>query len=207
MILADGTRTLTAAGRWNEALAHIEKHDGIGLRMLDGRQVAVLAALSSDPGYAADLLAQTTPGEPWENAITSCLTVMCHRAVRRPAHGLLSELADTYVQREPEIGITVFDTRLGLTVLDLCDQPDSHAAHLVAKQPNHQLRRRYAARECLMNTRFMALVSPEKERHKRDLLHACALESGELPTPSAVRLRRALRVSNRVIRRSVDRPQ
>ncbi|MFF5455004.1 hypothetical protein ACFY40_27795 [Streptomyces sp. NPDC012950] len=210
VILADGTRTLTAAGRWSEALAHIEKHNGIGLRMLDGRQVAVLAALSSDPGHAVDLVAQTTPGEPWENAITSCLTVMCHRAVHRPVDGLLAELAETYIQLEPEIGMTVFDTRLGLTVLDLYDQPDSHAAHRVAEELYSRTINSadgYAARECLMNARFMALVPLEKERHARDLLHACALESGELSTSSAARLGRALRVSNRVIRRSMARPR
>ncbi|MFC8009819.1 hypothetical protein [Streptomyces cinereoruber] len=209
VILADGTRTHTAAGRWNEALAHIEKHNGIGLRMLDGRQVAVLAALSSNPGHAVDLLAQTAPGEPWESAITSCLTVMCHRAVHRPVDGLLAELADTYVQREPEIGMTVFDTRLGLTVLDLCDQPDSHTAHRVVEELYSRTINSadgYAARECLANARFVALVSPEMERHARDLLHACAWESGELPASSAAPLGRALRVSNRVIRRSMGRP-
>ncbi|MFI8828793.1 hypothetical protein [Streptomyces sp. NPDC053431] len=209
VILADGTRTLTAAGRWNEALAHIEKHNGIGLRMLDGRQVAVLAALGSDPDHALSLVAQTAPGESWENAITSCLTVMCHRAVHRPVDGLLVELADTYIQREPEIGMTVFDTRLGLTVLDLCDQPDSHATHcVVAELYSRTINSAdgYAARECLANARFVTLVSPEKERHARGLLHACALESGELPTSSAAPLRRALRVSNRVIQKSMVQP-
>ncbi|MBT2369318.1 hypothetical protein J7E88_29445 [Streptomyces sp. ISL-10] len=58
VLLADGTRALTTAGRWTEALAHVEAHRGIGQRMLDGRQVAVLAALATgDPvlndGYAA----------------------------------------------------------------------------------------------------------------------------------------------------------
>lgn len=60
VLLADGTRTLTAAGRWAEALAHIEEHHGIGQKMFDGRQVAVLAALTSGDTLAAeDLLACT----------------------------------------------------------------------------------------------------------------------------------------------------
>jgi hypothetical protein len=59
VLLADGTRTLR--GRWNEALAHIEAHRGVGKRMLDGRQVAVLAA--GDTEQAAALLKDTMPGE------------------------------------------------------------------------------------------------------------------------------------------------
>lgn len=45
VLLADGTRALATEGRWSEALAHIEAHRGVGKRMLDGRQVAVLASL------------------------------------------------------------------------------------------------------------------------------------------------------------------
>ncbi|MFB7512910.1 hypothetical protein [Streptomyces sp. NPDC056144] len=92
VILADGTRTLTIAGRWTDALAHIEKHSGIGLRMLDGGQVAVLAALDGDPAHAIDLVDRTASGEPWEDAVTSCLKVMCHRSTGRPAEDLLSKL-------------------------------------------------------------------------------------------------------------------
>ncbi|MFF2629443.1 hypothetical protein ACFVUN_27230 [Kitasatospora griseola] len=47
VVIADGTHALPAAGRWNEALRHIEEHRGIGLRVLDGRRVAVLAAAST----------------------------------------------------------------------------------------------------------------------------------------------------------------
>ncbi|MFI9210310.1 hypothetical protein ACIGW7_19500 [Streptomyces sp. NPDC053253] len=207
VILADGTRTLTTAGRWDEALAHIEKHNGIGLRMLDGRQVAVLAALGSDPDHAISLVAQTTPGEPWENAITSCLTVICHRALHHPVDGLLSELVDTYMQGSPELGTTVFDIRLGLTILDLLDQTDGHAAYLVTEE----LHRRaitatdgYAARECLADSRFTDLVSSRKATTARDLVHACALDSGHLPPPWGARLAQALRRSSEVIHESVD---
>ncbi|MFB7030857.1 MULTISPECIES: hypothetical protein [unclassified Streptomyces] len=206
VILADGTRTLTTAGRWAEALEHIEKHNGIGLRMLDGRQVAVLAALGSDPVRALDLTTGTTPGESWENAVTACLTVMCLRAAHRRADDLLSELADTYLQREPENGATVFDIRLGLIVLDLLDEGDDSAARLVAEE----LRRRtvaasdgYAARECLTNCRFTDLSSPTELQEARDLVRACGLGSRDLAVPMATRLLRALRLSTEAIHDSV----
>jgi hypothetical protein len=39
VILADGARALITAGHWKEALAHVQRHHGVGERMLDGRQV------------------------------------------------------------------------------------------------------------------------------------------------------------------------
>ncbi|MEU3550606.1 hypothetical protein [Streptomyces longwoodensis] len=206
VILADGTRTLTTAGRWTEALAHIEKHHGLGLRMLDGRQVAVLAALHGDPDHATSLIAHTTPGEPWEDAVTACLAVMCHRAAHRPVDDLLPELVNSYVQRKPDIGTTVFDTRLGLTVLDLLDQSDSPEAPLVAEELHRRTMAAtdgYAARECLVNPRFTNLISAGKTNAARDLVHACGLDDGRLPPTSAARLVHALRTSSGVIRESV----
>ncbi|MEU5075972.1 hypothetical protein AB0G76_31085 [Streptomyces asoensis] len=203
VVLADGTRTLTTAGRFDEALTHIETHHGIGQRMLDGRQVAVIAALGHDPAGAADIVAQTAPGEPWENAVTSCLAVMCNQLALHPAGPPLSELVNTYIQRQPHPGTTVFDTRLGLTILDLHDQPNSSAAHRIAKE----LHRRsiiatdgYAARECLANSRFTELVSTQETRASRELTRSCALGSGHLPAPHPTQLLRALRFSDEVIR-------
>ncbi|WP_308222300.1 hypothetical protein [Kitasatospora sp. A2-31] len=57
------------------ALRHIEEHCGIGRRILDGRQVAVLArATTGDLPGAHALLEDTEPGDPWENAVTAVLT-------------------------------------------------------------------------------------------------------------------------------------
>ncbi|MFE2583248.1 hypothetical protein [Streptomyces sp. NPDC059378] len=209
VILADGTRTLTTTGRWDDALAHIEKHNGIGQRMLDGRQVAVLATLGHDPAAAADIVAQTVPGAPWENAVTSCLAVMCHQLAHRPVNALVSQLVDTYVQHQPDPGTTVFDTRLGLTILDLHDQPNSPGARRTAEE----LHRRgtiatdgYPARECLANSRFTHLVSAKDAQAARSLVRACALGSGNLPAPHPARLLRALWLSNKVIRESLAQP-
>jgi hypothetical protein len=210
VILADGTRALTTTGRWDDALAHVEKHTGIGQRMLDGRQVAVLAALGRDPADAAGIVAQTAPGAPWENAVTSCLALMCHRLVHQPVGDLLSELADTYIQRQPDPGTTVFDTRLGLTILDLLDTPDGPAAHRIAEELHRRATTStdgYAARECLADPRFTDLVKPKQAQAARALVRAGALESGDLPAPQSTRLLRALWLSDQVIRESVARPR
>ena len=55
--LAEGSRALTKAGRWQQALAHAEHHNGIGQRLLDGRQTAVLtSALRGGSSSASALL-------------------------------------------------------------------------------------------------------------------------------------------------------
>ncbi|MEU7889885.1 hypothetical protein AB0B54_30660 [Microbispora bryophytorum] len=76
--LADGIRALTGAGRWNDALNHLRARNGVGHRMLDGRQVAVIAhALAGDTATARALLDDTAAGEPWEDAVTTCLAALC----------------------------------------------------------------------------------------------------------------------------------
>jgi len=55
VLLAEGIRTLTTTSRWSEALAHIERHHGVGARMPDGRQVVVVAALTEGDAERASV--------------------------------------------------------------------------------------------------------------------------------------------------------
>ncbi|MFJ3673574.1 hypothetical protein ACIPSE_44740 [Streptomyces sp. NPDC090106] len=210
VLLADGTRTLTTEGRWAEALAHIEAHRGIGKRMLDGRQVAVLAALvAGDTAGAAVLLADTVPGDAWEQAVTACLTVLCRRDAGQPTDGHLPDLVMAYLGRKAEPGMTVFDTRLGLTVLDAIGSAGAPAAHGIVED----LHRRttdaedgYAARETLTHPLFTEIATDRQMRHCRALVRACALGSRTLPNELRGELTAALRTSDRVIRESLARP-
>lgn len=206
VILADGTRTLTGAGRWADALAHLQEHSGIGRRMLDGRQVAVLAALTSGDAHGAGaLLADTMPGDPWEQTVTACLTVQCHRALGRPVESLLDELLDTCLVREAVPGLAVFDTQLGLTVLDAMGA-EHPAAHRLARHLHRramEARDGYAARELLANRPFSGLASSAQAQDCRDLVHACALGSGTLPDDLRTALAGALQRSDGIIRKSL----
>ncbi|MFG2441070.1 hypothetical protein [Streptomyces sp. NPDC048508] len=209
VVLADGTRTLTTAGRWAEALAHIEEHRGIGQRMLDGRQVAVLAALNHTPTDAAALITTTTPGEHWENAVTSCLNVMSNKALLGTTVPILDALVEDYVGHQPDQGMTIFDTRLGLTILDLLEPQQEDAAHRMVAELHRRAAAAtdgYAAREYLADPRFVALAKPRQVESARQLVSACALGSGSLSGPRLARLTEALRVSDEVIRESVTRP-
>ncbi|WP_404190727.1 hypothetical protein [Streptomyces tauricus] len=209
VLLADGTRTLTSEGRWAEALAHIEAHHGIGKRMLDGRQVAVLAALAAgDTAWAALLLADTMPGDQWEQAVTACLAVLCRRDAGQPIDGHLADLVTAYSERKTEPGMTVFDTRLGLTVLDAIGSAEALAAHRIVKDLHRKTTDAedgYAARENLAHPLFTEIATDRQAQECRALVHACALGTGTLPDELRGELTAALCASDRVIRESLAR--
>ncbi|MFD5111778.1 hypothetical protein ACFWNG_05590 [Streptomyces sp. NPDC058391] len=211
VLLADGTRALTNAGRWAEALVHVETHRGVGQRMLDGRQVAVLAALTSGKSLeASSLLTHTAPGEAWEGAVTDCLTVLCCRMSGRPLQHSLRDLLTTYLERPDRADMAVFDTRLGLTVLDVVDSPKDPAARSVVTELHRRTMKTtdgYAAREALSHPLFTALATDREAQDCRALLHACSLEAGSLPNELGDQLTATLRTSDHVIRRSVARPE
>lgn len=207
VLLADGTRALTTAGCWAEALAHVEAHRGLGQRMFDGRQVAVLAALvRGDTTSAADLLAGTRAGDAWEQAVTDCLVALCRRDSGDSVCRHVEALTATYLERESAPGMTVFDIRLGLSLLDAVDPVGSSLAPRIAQD----LYRRtmtaedgYAARELLMHPRLRALTTDVQKRRCRTLLRTCALGSGALPPSTRDDLAHALQTSDSVIRNSL----
>ncbi|QDY79133.1 hypothetical protein [Streptomyces qinzhouensis] len=206
VLLADGTRALTAQGRWNDALTHIQKHRGMGERMLDGRQVAVLAALTAgDPVPAAALLHATTPGEPWEQVVTACLTALCHRVAQRTADLNVESLVGMYERLEPKPGTAVFSSRLGLTILDVIGA-DTATARRVANELHHRATKQndgYASLENLRHPLFNALATEGQQRDCREILDACALGAGELPDELRELLMAAAGTSDRTIRRTI----
>ncbi|MEV0485701.1 hypothetical protein AB0I69_34500 [Streptomyces sp. NPDC050508] len=209
VLLADGTRTLTTEGRWAEALTHIEAHRGVGKRMLDGRQVAVLAALvEGDTARATDLLTATVPGDPWEQAVTTSLSVLCHRDTGQPFDGHLTRLLTTYSERQSEPGMTVFDTRLGLTVLDAIGSAEAPAAHRIVDALHRRMtdaQDGYAARENLAHPLFTMIATDRQIQDCHALVRVCALGAGIIPDGLQGELTAALRASDSVIRGSLAR--
>lgn len=210
VLLADGTRTLTTAGRWAEARAHIEAHRGVGKRMLDGRQVAVLAALvAGDTAQAVALLADTMPGDPWEQTVTACLTVLCRRNAGLPVDSHVADLVTAYSERGSELGMTVFDIRLGLTVLETIGSAEAPSAHRIVDGLHHRVTDAedgYAARENLAHPLFAAIATERQAQDCRALVRACALGTAALPDEWQGELTAALRVGDIVIRGSLARP-
>lgn len=206
VLLADGTRTLTSVGRWSEARAHIERHRGVGKRMLDGRQVAVVAALvEGDHERAARLIAETAPGEPWERNVTMSLATAGKMDSGTAREADLAALATAYVHSERAPGRTVFDIRLGLTVLDI-----AHLAGYPAGAVAHDMVSRavdaadgYAARELIAHGPCADLLSERRTTHCRELVDACALAARSVPEGALSDLNTALRKAGRVLRQGL----
>ncbi|MFI5670339.1 hypothetical protein [Streptomyces sp. NPDC051704] len=210
VLLADGSRTLTGSGLWAEALAHTREHQGIGKRMFDGRQIAVVAALTSgNTAHAAELIADTAAGEPWEHAVTACLHALCRRACADLDHSQENELEAALLAVPAEQGMTVFDTRLRLTALDTIASPGSPAAYRITNELHRDIvgrRDGFAAREVLDDPLFTELATPTQLQDCRDLVEACALGSGAVPARLRRTLDAALHRSDRVIRDSLSAP-
>ncbi|MEV0535896.1 hypothetical protein [Kitasatospora sp. NPDC050463] len=207
VVIADGTRALTTAGRWPHALAHIEEHRGIGTHMLDGRQVAILArATTGDHHGAQQLLADTTPGEPWENAVTACLTALCHPAGHRHTTSDMTTLLDHLSRLDHRADLAVFHTRLLLSAVDA-----DHGSHPgipteASALADHiaDTRDGYAAREILAHHGCATLLTDRQTRLLEDAVDLCALGHRTIPLSLRRQLSSALLTSEAVITQTLN---
>ncbi|MFJ7279804.1 hypothetical protein [Kitasatospora sp. NPDC098663] len=197
LLLATGARALAVSGRWEQARARLAGHRGIGRRMLDGRQVAVIASLvAHDTALALDLLRDTLPGETTENAVTACLTLIAQDQAPGP-NTLLAPLREL----EPTPRTAVFRTRLTLSFIDTLD-PDGPAARSLATdlitrtldQPDG-----YTARDLLDHPGCTALLTSRQHRDLTTRVDTCGLGSQSLPEHLRHELDAALDRADRVI--------
>ncbi|MCY9785202.1 hypothetical protein KIK06_15060 [Nocardiopsis sp. EMB25] len=132
VLLADGTRALCQAGRWQEALAHLSHHHGIGHRLLDGRQVAVVAALHRhEPDTTHTLLEEASCSAPWEQAVAACLATAAARARGHDPTDAIAAMTDAILNLPPIPGGTVFTTRVGTLACELAPHHHALADHLI----------------------------------------------------------------------------
>lgn len=203
VIIADGTRALTAAGRWQDALVHLERHRGIGEHMLDGRQVAVLARATTDDHDAAQqLIHGTIPGQPWENAVTACLGLLCRPPDHRPTEREIDSLLASCHQLDFQDNLVVFHTRLALAVVDSTARRrhpgvQNHAMTLANRIQD--IGDGYAARDVLAHDDCVALLTEDQIAGLTKTLNACALGQGTIPAELHTDLQTALSNSEAVI--------
>jgi hypothetical protein len=197
-LLSDGTRALTLAGRWDEAVTHVRRYDGIEPTLLDGRQVAVVAHLLRYEGpSAADLLATAKIETPWEQSVHRLLNTWRELAVGTVAvdHADLIDRVPA-VPRTP--GLAVFRVRLGLAALDLSvglptDVVDGLIKQLVADAVHDEDAN--AARDLINHS----AVAAEHQRTLRPLIKASGLHQGYLPATASDPLSAALDLAGTVI--------
>jgi hypothetical protein len=200
--LADTSRALTSAGRWQEACAHLERHHGIGRRMLDGRQIAVIGRhLAADTDGALSLLRDTAPAEPWEDVVTACLTMICQSA-QTPSEQQRAAMLGAYSSLPDTAELAVFSTRLGLTVIEAAGgtrDPDVRgiASLLISRVIDG--RDGYAARDVLNHQGCQSVLTVPEARELAWITCLCALDQGNLPAELRMRLEAALDSSEKLI--------
>lgn len=192
-LLADGTRALAYAGRWYEAAQRTATHRGVGARLLDGRQVTILAAAHHGRhDEAAALIEHSSVHEPWEHAVQHLLRVHCRQLAGTDAHcRLLAMIASVLAllsQTDP--ATTVFRTRAAITALELV--PGHHSpqreelVHALIKTAG---RDGYAAREILTRPHLTRSLNDDQHHALAELVHTCGLNADHaMPEPLRERL-------------------
>jgi len=145
VLLTDSLRALCKAGRWADALRQAQQHDGIGQRLFDGRQVAVLACASSgEQEQAWQILRETSAPEPWEHVVNLCLRALAGEGCAEPA----TTMTSAYLAFS-DPGHPWFTACLGLTVAELAAPGGRHAAIVKTVSIAAESRDAYIAAEIL----------------------------------------------------------
>ncbi|WP_435820218.1 hypothetical protein [Micromonospora echinofusca] len=207
VLLAEGTRALTSNGRWKEAYDHLQRHNGIGQRMLDGRQVAVIVHVTTDEiERARTIIAETARGEPWEEAVTACLAYLCAKAAGEPEEAFLDALLRSYQRLTPTPSLAVFHTRLGLAVIDAAGQLDHPEVRSLAADLIDQALAfddAYVARELLGHPSTLAVIDTQSKAGLAEMMQV-GTPCGRLPSDAQEQLLQSLAVSRAAIRRCVS---
>ncbi|MGI9003097.1 MAG: hypothetical protein ACR2GH_15810 [Pseudonocardia sp.] len=197
VLLSDGTRALARAGRWAQALQHARQHKGIGRRLLDGRQVMILAQ-AADRGFdaARSMLADTLTPTPWEEAVAACLAVLCRRLADQQAAFDITEMVDRYLRLEPAPEHTVFRVRLGLCVLDLAaDTGETPQIADVVVRDALESTDAYAAHAALSHQTCHAHTTPGNSRALTEIVRTSWLGRGTVPASMLDDLMASVRAS------------
>lgn len=198
VLLADGTRALCAAGRWQDAVEHLHHYNGIGARLLDGRQVAVLSALHRrDSNTATRLLATTGCTQGWEHAVAACLTTMTRLVSGQDSSAATTTMVDAVLHLPSTPGGAVFAARLGVLACELApehqtlvnhvlfgvlESDDAHAANAVLGSPVVALKLTKDQRQALRERVAQAELAGNEEPSGLDarLEQVCAKAAGFL---------------------------
>ncbi|WDQ02215.1 hypothetical protein PVK74_10550 [Micromonospora chalcea] len=199
VLLGTGAHALATSGRWDEASHRLTQYNGVGVRMLDGRQITVIAhAIAGRHRQARAILDATKPGEPWENAVTACL----HLLMPCSGDDQASTALTAYHALGPvKPGLIVFHTRLGLTLLDALDKDHPAAEQITVELTQYAADDGYAARDLLTHPTCLAAAPYQRVSQLKTLVSACGFDAGTLPAAHLRTLLRALDIAESVIAR------
>ena len=131
------------------------------------------------PAAARAALAESTPTQPWELQVASCLKVMCTDSDGSSARRNVAAMIKHFVERDPVPGYGLFRTQLGLTVTTLARVTDSAVADRIFARAAGEVIEAgdgYAARDAL---RYPDTQAAGLTGEQRDTLYDCP-RSGNL---------------------------
>ncbi|GAA1928139.1 hypothetical protein GCM10009716_39960 [Streptomyces sodiiphilus] len=198
VLLTDGTRALVQAGRWTEALHHAHQHNAIGQRLLDGRQIAILAhSATGDHEIALATLDASDTAAPWETTVAATLRTLCLTRADQDSGTAATQMADRYLALDdPGRDHSAFRTRLGLCALDLTPDPATRPRITDAlTRQALEAQDAYTARDLLTHRSGNATAGTDTRSALQDLVHAAALGRGTLPTEQQADLLESARLS------------
>ena len=199
VLLADGTRALTTTGHWDKALRLLEEHKGIGKRLFDGRQVAILARCAAgDSDGALEMLGDSSYLDPWEHAVAGCLRTVALQVGKSAPETAIVTMVEQYLHLRQTPGHPVFSTRLGLVTLDLAAGRDSRAEREVTAKIARDAAASndaYVARDVLSYASSRSSLSDADIETMNALVNASGLRGGRISTEIVDGLNRSVRAS------------
>ncbi|WP_435058135.1 hypothetical protein [Streptomyces sp. bgisy060] len=182
-LLVDGARALARIGRWTEAADTMAQHRGIGNRLLDGRQIKIMALMEQGlDQQARNLIDDAQPTEPWESGVAALLRAHCRpSAAPLPSADLdQARRAVASLLADPEPSTAVFQTRAGLAALDL-DANGPHPSTLTSALAEAAGLDAYAACEALAHPVARAFLGTEQAASLSAVVTNAGLGAGTLP--------------------------
>ncbi|MGH3941186.1 MAG: hypothetical protein ACRDTG_21630, partial [Pseudonocardiaceae bacterium] len=198
------------AGRWQDAAEHAAAHRGVGTRLLDGRQVAILSlADRGEHDRATSMVQDSVLTEPWERAVASLLRVYCRHAAgddtEQGTAAMLDHALDLIEQTEPSTA--VFRARVGMTALDLADECDSpQLPRLRTALITTASTDAYAAREALAHPVLRPVMTAGQQQGLTALVQASGLGRGAIPQGLLDDLMESVTLAENQLRTLLDPP-
>ncbi|WP_219508970.1 hypothetical protein [Nonomuraea ceibae] len=184
-LLIDGARALAQQGRWSDAADAMAAHRGIGDRLLDGRQLKVMALV--EQGHldeATEMIDSTVPVEPWEATVASLLRIAVRSGIT-PTSGdelerVVGEVLSLLTSEEPTTA--AFRVRLALTALDVAACHSSAASTCLATAIiDVASTDAYAARDVLGHPAMRSSITSRQHQNLTAVIAAAALGTGSIP--------------------------
>jgi hypothetical protein len=159
-------------------------HHGIGTRLLEGRQIKIMALLEQGlHREAAATIDATVTAQPWEAAVAAILRVYCQqRATPATPAGSGDAIAKTFeLIRQGEPTTAAFRSRAGVTALDLtASQPGEGTGQLRDAIVKLAATDAYAARNALGHSAMRAGMTCRQQRQLTSVVTAAGLGVGYL---------------------------